>query len=454
MPALLDRSEKLAELKGAADTLVANVAAENRDLTEEEEKTLEAVLGDYDRLDRQRQLVEGVACLEARAARPNGRKTQPADVPAAEDAAKSPEPATMAASPVRVDVVRNRGTWDWRHFGEFARAVHGASGKGGHVDPRLTARMALTTYGSENTGADGGFAVPPDFRAEIQKLVEGEDSLIRLCDQLTSSSNHFTVPKDMGAPWASSGGIQAYWGGEAGALTQSKPSLQSETVPLDKLYCLVPVTDELLEDAPSLDSYLRRKAPEMLNFKVNLAIVQGTGVGQPNGILNSACLVTVAKESSQVADTVVFANIVKMWTRLYGPCRPKSVWLINQDIEPKLMTLEFTGTNSSVPAYLPANGLAGSPYGTLMGRPVLPTQACETLGDLGDILLVDLSKYMLLQKTTGIRTDVSIHLWFDYDTMAFRFIWRIGGRAWWSAAVSPRDGSSTVSPFVALAERA
>jgi len=48
---------------------------------------------------------------------------------------------------------------------------------------------------------------------------------------------------------------------------------------------------------------------------------------------------------------------------------------------------------------------------------------------------------------------VSIHLWFDYDTTAFRFVLRIAGQPWWSAAADPRDGSATYSPFVALAER-
>lgn len=448
-----DRTERLRELKQSAENLAGQVA-DGRAMTDDEMATMQGILDDIERTSTEIRLLDAAAGLEARLAKPVGRRTEPDDTDAADSAAKSPEPATDAPGRPRVDVLRNRGTWDWKHFGEFARAIHQASADGGYVDPRLRARMALSTYGTEYVGADGGFAVPPDFRAEIQQLVSGEDSLLRLCDQLFSSSNHFTVPKDMSAPWAASGGIQAYWGGEGTAQTQSKPSLQSETVPLDKLYCMVPITDELLEDAPALDSYLRRKAPDVMNFKLNLAIVQGTGVGQPTGVLNSACCVSVAKEGAQAADTIKFANIVKMWTRLYGPCRPKAVWLINQDIEYQLATMEFTGTNSSIPAYLPANGLAGSPYGTLLGRPVLPSQACETLGDLGDILLVDLSQYMLLQKTTGLRTDVSIHLWFDYDVAAFRFIWRVGGRPWWSSACSPRDGSSTVSPFVSLAERA
>lgn len=450
MPKIKDLQDKLVELKCGADTLLELAAGESRELTEEEASTVDGFLADFDSTEKQLARHQKVADLEARGRVTPGRVTAP-----------NPESTTEVGLTIpadaRVNPVRNHKTWDWRTFGEFSNAVRAASMPGGYTDPRLAARMAVpggTTTGNETSGADGGFAVPPDYRSEINALISAEDSLVARCDQITSSSNFFTVPTDSTTPWQTTGGVLAYWEGENNSITQSKPALKTETVPLDKLTCLVPVTDELLDDASGLDSYLKRKAPEKMVFKVNLAIVQGTGVGQPTGILNSAATVSVLKETAQTADTIVMENIVKMWTRLYAPSRPKSVWLINQDIEAQLMLMEFTGTNATVPAYLPANGLAGSPYGTLLGRPVIPTQACQELGDLGDIMLVDLSQYMLLQKSTGLRADTSIHLWFDYATTAYRFIWRVGGRPWWSAAADPRDGSSTVSPFVSLAERA
>jgi Phage capsid family. len=55
--------------------------------------------------------------------------------------------------------------------------------------------------------------------------------------------------------------VQAYWDGEGLAATQSKPQLQERTIKLNKLRALVPVTEEILEDASAMDSYLRRKRP-------------------------------------------------------------------------------------------------------------------------------------------------------------------------------------------------
>jgi len=272
-------------------------------------------------------------------------------------------------------------------------------------------------------------------------------------DQMTTSSNTITFPKDETTPWDSSGGLQAYWDGEGDQLTQSKVALKEETLRLNKLTALVPVTEELLSDAPALDGYLRRRVPEKFDFKCNLAIVQGTGAGQPTGILNSTSLVSIAKGSGQAADTIIFENIVGMYSRMYGPCRQNSVWLVHQDIEPQLYSMGFPTSATAVPVYLPPGGLSAAPYATLMGRPVIPTQACETLGDKGDIIFVDPTQYITVTKSSGIRSDTSIHLWFDYDVMAFRFIFRVAGQPWWNSAISQRDGTNTLSWAITLDAR-
>jgi HK97 family phage major capsid protein len=111
------------------------------------------------------------------------------------------------------------------------------------------------------------------------------------------------------------------------------------------------------------------------------------------------------------------------------------------------------GATDKFPAYLPAGGASASPYSTLMGRPVVPVEACSTLGDVGDIILVDLSQYMALTKGNDIKTDVSMHLYFDQGMQAYRFTFRVAGQPWWGSTISPQFGTSTRSWAVALAAR-
>jgi HK97 family phage major capsid protein len=321
------------------------------------------------------------------------------------------------------------------------------------LDPRLV-RDAPTSTSVEGTGADGVYLVPPDYSTQILNRVFGEDSLLSYCDRHVTPSNQFVIAANEAAPW-STDGPQAYWTGENSQLTQSKVALKEKNIKLNKLTALIPVSSELMEDAPSLNAHLSKTVPEKFVSKLNLAIVQGTGVGEPQGILNCPSLVTVDKESAQSADTLDFSNIVNQYSRMYAPLRRNAIWICNQDIEPQLFELAWEGTSSSVPAYLPANApLANTPGPTLMGRPVVATQACETLGDLGDLIFAAFSEYLVAMKSEGLKQEISIHLWFDWDVVAYRFIMRLGGQCWWSAAISGRDtGTSSLGAFVALEAR-
>jgi HK97 family phage major capsid protein len=275
------------------------------------------------------------------------------------------------------------------------------------------------------------------------------------------------IPKDETTPWQTSGGVQVYWEGEAQAPSASKPAFEMGALRLSKLMALVPISDELLSDASGLESWLRAKAPGKMAAKLNTAIVAGTGVGQPLGIIPGyaavgASVVQVSKATSQPADTVWMTNIESMYARMYAPWRRNGIWLINQDIEPQLAGMAFQasgatsllpGTNP-VPAYLPPGGLSNSPYATLKGRPVVPIEACAAIGDLGDIIFVDLSQYWALTKSGGIQTDTSIHLYFDQALTAFRFIFRVNGQPAWSSTITRQNGSSNeLSWAVALQAR-
>ncbi|MGV1017425.1 MAG: phage major capsid protein [Fluviibacter phosphoraccumulans] len=456
--------QRMKDLTTAANNIKATAEAEKRDMTDDERTEIDGIFASFENLSTDLERLERLDSVNARMSAPTGRQTDPngGDPEAAAAAAAAKASAATrsqldagrarASVPAQPKDHRDTGKWGFRSEGEFLASVVKSSGKGAVADPRLIAN-APSTYGSEGTGADGGFAVPPDFRTAIVKKVMGEDSLLSRTDQMVTSSNAITVPTDETTPWQTSGGIQAYWESEGGKKSQSKPSLTEKTVKANKIIALVPMTDELLQDAPSMASYVSSKAPEKIDFKVNDAILNGSGVGQPLGFLNSGALVTIDPESGQAADTVVYQNIVNMYTRMTAEGKRRGVWVVNSDVEAQLMTMQFPGTGTAVPVYLPPGGLSAQPYGTLMGRPVISTEAAAALGDFGDISFVDFTQYMSVIKAGGIRQDVSIHLFFDYDITAFRFVLRVGGQPWWNTPITRLNGLSR-SPFVTLGARA
>ena len=360
----------------------------------------------------------------------------------------------------------NPRTAGFASFGDFARAVHASALRPQHTDLRLGGasegfKAAATTYGNEGTGSEGGFAVPPEYSDRITSLVTGEQSILGMCDSMPTNSNRVILPTDEDAAWNASSGIVVYWGGEGASMTASKPALKEIQVPLHKLYALVPVTEELLEDAPLMERFLNDKSAEKINFAVTNAILNGNGVSKPMGILGAACLVSVAKETSQAAATIVGNNILKMYARQLNPGR--SVWLCNSDTLQMLlsMNIEFkssAGAGIAAGARFPTitlPGENGQTFATIMGRPVIVTEACATLGTVGDVIFADLAGgYFAPYKAGGIQSAMSMHLYFDQGLNAFRWTFRVGGQPWLSAAVTPASGSTnTKSSMVALATR-
>lgn len=457
---------RLIQLKDEANNIQARADAEKRPLSADEQKDMAEIFAAFEEANQEIATREQIENINAQVSAPAGRRTAAAVADEEDDQA---EPVINPQARSRVAVVSpaqtrqyaqarttDAGKHGFRSAGEFMFAVMKASQKGGQVDQRLIVNAAPGSFGSEGVGQDGGFAVPPEFRTAIMQKIMGEDSLLSLTDQQTLSTNSITFPADETSPWQSTGGIQAYWENEGGLKTQSKLQLTEKTLKLSKVIALVPMTDELLEDAPAMASYVNRKAPEKISFKVNDAIINGSGVGQPLGILNSAGTIIVAKESGQAADSVVFQNIVKLWTSITPSARRNAKWLMNADVEQQLMSMQFpnVGSGAAVPVYLPPGGLSQSPYGTLLGREIIYTEAAQALGDQGDIIFGDLSNYLSGVKSGGVKSDVSIHLWFDYDLTAFRFVLRVGGQPWWNQPIAPFNaGSATRGFFATLAAR-
>lgn len=336
-------------------------------------------------------------------------------------------------------------------FGEYAKAVHAAANPNRAPDERLLIGAAApTTYGNESSGADGGFAVPPEFARDIFQLTLGEDSLVPMTDNTAVMGNSMVFPKDETTPWGTDG-IRAYWQAEAVAATATKPKLGNAMLRLHKLMALVPLTEELLADTNALDSYLPGKVGASIRWKTNEAILFGSGAGQPLGIQNSGALVTVAKETNQTAATVNIANLSNMLSRLTPDSLGRAVWFISPSVIPQLFQL----TLGNYPVFLPISAGAqtqGATF-TLMGRPVIVSQHAATLGTQGDVNLLDLSYYRTITKGGGVETATSMHLYFDAAATAFRTIFRIDGQSKIAAAVSPAKGSATLSPYVTLAVR-
>lgn len=347
----------------------------------------------------------------------------------------------------------------FKSFGELLQAAAKAAAPGGQADQRLY--NAAASGLNEQVPSEGGFLVQQDFQRELINSVYETGKLAKLCKRIPISSNANgikinCIDETSRATGSRFGAVQGYWLQEAGEKLGSKPKFRQINLELKKLIGLCYSSDELLQDAAALAVVIRDAFVSEIGFKIDDAILNGSGAGQPLGILNAGCLVSVPKESGQKAATIVAENVIKMYSRLLPGSESSAVWLINKNVLPQLYTMSLAVGTGGVPLYMPANSMAGQPYNTLFGRPVITVEQCATLGTVGDIVLADLAGGYILADKGGIQADMSIHVQFIYDQSTFRFVYRVDGQPILSSPITPYAGgsSATQSTFIALATRA
>ena len=423
-------------------------ADSGRGLTDEEQKTFDGLHAQIEAMAQPIENLEKQTALQAHLAAPSGSPMPARDMPAGADGIADPAVAlkTIPAEPKRPV---------WSSMGEFLHSVY-LSGIDAGTDPRL--RMEAQTGANEGIASDGGFLVNTDMASGILKRVYevGEVSRRTRNVPISPGSNGIKLnglAETSRADGARFGGVKAYWIAEAGTKQASQPHWRQMELSLRKLCCLFYATDELLQDAAAIESEVNEYVPQELNFRLEDAIIEGLGVGQPLGIMNSGCLITVAAEAAQPITTIWSQNIVNMWARLWARSQQNAVWFINQDCFPQLYQMGIVVGVGGAPIYQPPGGLSASPYSTILGRPVIPIEYCSTLGVVGDIILADMSQYVTITKG-GIAQASSIHVKFYNDESVFRWVMRVDGQPTWAAPLTPFKGAAnTQSPFVTLAGR-
>lgn len=320
----------------------------------------------------------------------------------------------------------------------------------------ISAKLGVLKNAAASSGepASGGFLLPESFRADLLRLslergvvrprarvipMEAPRVLFPMLDVTSHADNVY-------------GGVQGYWTPESGQMTDVAATFGRVALDAWKLTAFANVPNELITDsAISFEAFIRSAFPEALAYFEDDAFINGSGAGQPEGWLNASATVVVAAEAGQAAGTIVWENIVKMYSRMLPQSLSTAVWVVSPDVFPELATMALSvGTGGS--AIWLNNGVSGPPA-TILGRPVIITEKVNTLGSQGDISFVDLSYYLIGDRQT-MTVESSPHYRFQNGETSFRFVTRVDGRPWIQSALTPRNSGPTLSPFVQLAVRA
>lgn len=363
---------------------------------------------------------------------------------------------TTAASdfkPEKVTITNPRANFEddpkkgFKSSTEFLTAVIAAGM--GRTDDRL---KFLATAGSDEQGGYsdpyGGYLIPEGLAPGVMSIGAEADPLAGRTTSVPMEfpSVTFNARVDKNHSTSVSGGLTVTRRQETQTGTSSRMSFEQVKLEAHSLFGLSYTSEEILERSPTSFAAMLQAgfADQFASHGINERL-NGTGVGEPEGIMNSPALVSIAKESGQDADTIVYENLVKMRSQCWG--YGNAVWLANHDTLPQLMSIVFPGTLGGYPIWQ-MSAREGEPD-TLFGRPLIMTEYCQTIGDKGDIVLANWTQY-LDGTYKPLRSAESMHVRFQNHERTFKFWIENDGRCWWRYALTPMNSLSTLSPFVTL----
>ena len=420
--------------------------ADGADLTEEEAAEVDALL---DEAEARAAEIEKAQAASARKARLNT---------VLEDLDKSAGRNTVAGAVSQVRVTKEAWADDdnkgYKTPSEFLLDVMDA-GRHHRISERLQPLRVEMTAGSDEQGgyADpyGGFLVPEGFSPDLLRMEAEADPMAGKTTKIPMATPSLTIPARVDKDHSSSvsGGLRVYRRAETDTVTASRMAFEQVRLEAAPLMGIAYATEEILTDSPiSFAALLAQGFGDEITAKIVDERLNGTGVGEFMGVMNSPCLVSITKETGQAADTVLTENIIKMRSQVWG--YNNAIWMANHDCLPQLMTLVLEIGAGGVPIY--HTTLREDHADTLLGRPIVYTEYMQTLGDKGDLLCANWTQYLeaTYQPLQGAE---SIHVRFIYNERAYRFTIRNAGAPWWRTYLTPKNSTAYLSPFVTLDAR-
>jgi HK97 family phage major capsid protein len=166
---------------------------------------------------------------------------------------------------------------------------------------------------SEGTSTAGGVLVPPEFIQELVLLRRATAPLLSYVRQVPVTSNQVIIPQQTAASTVG-------WTAENATKPSTDEVLANLTVNVFTLAGIAKVSNQLLEDStPTVDAVVRQDLGRGLNIEMDRAIINGSGTGQPTGILNTAGITSTASTAVLATPSTwqnIYDDILKAIARL------------------------------------------------------------------------------------------------------------------------------------------
>jgi HK97 family phage major capsid protein len=286
---------------------------------------------------------------------------------------------------------------------------------------------------AENVTTAGGFGIPVFIDPSIILTAqESGNPFLQLARQVTVNTNVWKGVSSAGVTWA----FQT----EAATATDNSPVLAQPSVQVHMARGFIPFSLEVDQDYPSFASEMSRLLAEGYDELLVNKFTQGSGTGEPKGILTALSANTNVRVTITSAPTLGQADPYKVWKALPQKFRRRASWLMSVGVNNAIRQL---GTANVFHAYtdnLPAEW-ADMLFGkTTYESPYMPDVTAVTTGTDGLAIVGDFSNYVVARRG-GMSVELIPQL-FQQTTAGTGVGMPTGQRGWFAYA---RIGGNSVN---------
>jgi HK97 family phage major capsid protein len=282
---------------------------------------------------------------------------------------------------------------------------------------------------SKGTTTAGGFLVPTDFYNQIIRSLRFMGTMASLATEITTDNGDtIQVP-------ANTAHGTAAWLAEAGSYTPSDETFAQVNLSAFKASTKIIVSEELLQDSAfDLDSFLAREFGERIGVLENTAYIQGSGTGQPQGLLSSATAsnITTVTAAAGAGNTTTFtySALVSAIFSLPKQYRDNASFIVNDQSARNLYLMLDTQNRPLWSVNVAVNG-----PDTFLGYPIYtdPDVPTPAIGNIS-VLFGDWRRTYMVRRVTGFGIQRQNELHSDSGQVGFRGFERVDGRVVLAAA--------------------
>ena len=278
------------------------------------------------------------------------------------------------------------------------------------------------------------------FIPTLQKLPYAEPVWLPKVSILPTSSGTATIlpalaQTDTSTGTGEFGGVSFSWISETATKPSTEPTFDQISITAYELAGYTEVSQRALDRSEiALEAFLRQVFAAAFEYELDRVILNGSGVGQPSGIIPFAGVRPVARQTALTVGHKDFVNL-KHAVRSYH--RGGARYVMNDSVEQaNENTLDTTGR----PIFQAT--VAAAPADRVIGFPKDVSYNCAALGSDGDLIYGNPAWYTLTVEEE-FAVARSEHFRFRNDLVAYRVYGVVGGRPLMPRAFSILSASTS-----------